>query len=101
VSRLPRPFAVADLAKVIGVAVTDTRGLTQALGGIDRRWVRRCRDSGLTERGADAWATRCGLHPLEVWPSWPDEPVSRWSGEDGAEQPGRGAHATAHQVGSP
>jgi hypothetical protein len=75
----------------------DTLGLSQAVG-VGRRWVRRYRAAGLTERQADGWATRCGLHPLEVWPDWPDGPVSRGADDGHDEQGLDSAHATASQV---
>lgn len=67
----PRPHSVAALAHELGIDPADTARLARALG-IGRRWIRRYRAVGLTDRQAEAWATRVGLHPLEVWPDWGD-----------------------------
>lgn len=64
-----RPYDVAALARVLGINPADTHALATRLG-IGRRWVRRYRAAGLTERQADTWATRAGLHALDVWPTW-------------------------------
>lgn len=66
-----RPYPVADLARAIGLNPTDTQALSLALG-VGRRWIRRYRDAGLTERQADDWACRAGIHPCDVWPRWYD-----------------------------
>lgn len=51
--------------------------LIDAVGGparlaalVDDGNITRARRDGLTDRQADHWATRCGLHPDEVWPGW-------------------------------
>lgn len=67
----PRPFAVAPLARALGIRPEHTAALVLRLS-IGRRWVRRYRDIGLTIRQADQWAARAGLHPAEVWPIWED-----------------------------
>jgi hypothetical protein len=67
----PRPFAVADLARRLGINPADTKSLHLAVG-ITRRWIRRYRTCGLTARQADIWACRVGLHPLDIWPHWAD-----------------------------
>lgn len=53
--------------------------LAAAVGGEARladRWdwsqIIRARDEGLTDVMADRWATRCRLHPEQVWPGWCD-----------------------------
>jgi len=48
------------------------RCLTEAARslGVDRRQVYRWRRYGLTAAQADELATRLGLHPANVWPSW-------------------------------
>lgn len=65
----PRPYDVADLARALGLDPADTHALALAVG-VGRRWVRRYRTVGLTEAQADRWATRAGLHALDVWPRW-------------------------------
>jgi hypothetical protein len=69
-----RPFAVAPLARRLGIDPT-ARSAARELAlrlGIDRRWIYRYRDWGLTLRQADQWAARAGVHPAEVWPIWDD-----------------------------
>lgn len=65
----PRPYDVADLAHALGLDPADTHALATTIG-IGRRWIRRYRDAGLTERQAETWALAAGLHPEEVWPRW-------------------------------
>ena len=71
-----RPYPVADLAPAAGlprdVAVAQ---LALALG-FNRRTVGRYVHLGLDERQADRWATRLGVHPLEVWPDWGERPTT-------------------------
>ena len=38
--------------------------------GVGHRTATRARQHGLTDRQADHWATRVGLHPSMVWPTW-------------------------------
>lgn len=64
-----RPYPLAPLAAALQLPLEDTAGLAAAVR-VDRRWVKRARHTGLTERQADMWATRAGLHPRNVWPLW-------------------------------
>jgi hypothetical protein len=38
--------------------------------GITHRQARRCLHTGLTDRQADRYATRIGMHPASIWPEW-------------------------------
>lgn len=38
--------------------------------GTDERHLRRAMHHGLTDRQADRYATRVGLHPASIWPCW-------------------------------
>jgi hypothetical protein len=56
--------------------------LAAAVGGksnlvrmIDGGNVHRAYRDGLTDRQADRWAVRCGLHPFEVWPDMLDAAI--------------------------
>ena len=40
--------------------------------GIGHRWARRMLEHGLTDRQADRFATRIGMHPASIWPQWWD-----------------------------
>ena len=40
--------------------------------GIGHRQARRCLHNGLTDRQADRFATRIGMHPASIWPQWWD-----------------------------
>jgi hypothetical protein len=96
--RIPRPFDVESLARALGLLPTDTAGMSLALG-IGRRWVRRYRLVGLSERQADRWATAGGLHPGDVWPSWwTGGDVWPESGDLFAEQVSSDGDATSGQV---
>lgn len=44
--------------------------LASRLGITNLRSMRRIATRGLTERQADHFATRCGVHPASIWPSW-------------------------------
>lgn len=83
----PRPYLIEPLVVAIGLDPGDPRLTSRlvAVLGIDRGWVRRCRQvGGLTAQGADRWASRAGLHPGIVWPQWWDDPadVDALPGED-------------------
>lgn len=69
-----RPFPVAPLARRLGISVGGPRWAAQLSDavGVDRRWIYRYREWGLTRRQADEWATRAGVHPAEVWATWDD-----------------------------
>lgn len=72
-----RPYPVYALVIAMGLDPNDpqlTSRLVLALG-IDRSWVRRCRQVGLSCRTADHWAARAGLHADIVWPGWWDDPA--------------------------
>ncbi len=49
----------------------DDRTVAELLG-VHRRAVSRAREHGLTDRMADRWACRLGVHPGTVWPQWWD-----------------------------
>lgn len=38
--------------------------------GVSGATLAHAREHGLTDRQADTWAVRCGLHPAMVWPGW-------------------------------
>lgn len=38
----------------------------------DERHLRRALHHGLTDRQADRYATRIGMHPASIWPEWWD-----------------------------
>lgn len=40
--------------------------------GISHRQARRALHTGLTDRQADRFATRIGMHPASIWPQWWD-----------------------------
>lgn len=67
-----RPYPLTSLAHALGIHPNNTQALANAVG-IDRSWVKRVRHLGLTKTQADHWATRAGLHPLDVWPRWADD----------------------------
>lgn len=72
-----RPYPVAALAVAMGLDPDDphlTSRLVTTLG-LERSWVRRCRQVGLSARSADHWAARAGLHADIVWPGWWDDPT--------------------------
>ncbi len=64
----PRPFGMEALERA-------TRGGTLAevaeLLGVSYRTVLRLRRDGLSVYRADEYAGRAGLHPMEVWTTWP------------------------------
>lgn len=68
-SRWTRPYPLTPLAHALGLDPHDTQALANAVG-IHRSWIKRVRRLGLTEQQADHWATRAGLHPLDIWPRW-------------------------------
>lgn len=35
--------------------------------GLEKRTVSRAREEGLSTLQADRWATRAGVHPVEIW----------------------------------
>lgn len=45
---------------------------TAFLLGVSQPTVRRLRMAGLSVDQADAYAVRAGMHPMEVWRTWPD-----------------------------
>ena len=49
----------------------DDRTVAELLG-VHRRAVSRAREHGLTDRMADRWACRLGVHPGTVWSEWWD-----------------------------
>lgn len=38
--------------------------------GVTRRTIQRLANTGLTDRQADHYAIRAGLHPAWIWPEW-------------------------------
>lgn len=64
-----RPFAVAPLARRLGLEAADTAALALRLG-LNRGTVKRYRALGLTLGQADEWAYRVDLHPGSVWVHW-------------------------------
>src|SRR5436190_2026034 len=76
--RGPRPYAVADLARAMGLDPTawNLKSRLATALSLDPSWVRRCMQDGggLTARTADHWAARAGLHADIVWPGWWDDP---------------------------
>lgn len=60
-------YPLADLETAAGA--TDLAHLARMLG-VSHHWVRVLADAGLSERQADHFAVRLGLHPSWVWPQW-------------------------------
>lgn len=60
-------YPIAPLVAATGAA--NLRVLADRLG-YWHNYVRTVAPRGLTERQADRWATRLGLHPSNVWPEW-------------------------------
>lgn len=54
--------------------------------GITHRQARRILHTGLTDRQADRFATRIGMHPASIWPEWWDGAGddADWYGDDPA-----------------
>jgi hypothetical protein len=50
--------------------VGGTHSMLVKRGGVSGRDVARAAELGLSDRQADHWALRCGLHPAMVWPGW-------------------------------
>lgn len=66
-----RPFPLDPLLREC--AASSLRDLARQLD-VDPGYLCRCLDRGLTERQADEWACRLGLHPLNVWGAlWTDQ----------------------------
>jgi hypothetical protein len=59
-----RPFDLASLEAVSGVRLTARRL------GVSGATFSQMRQAGLTERQADAAATKLGLHPGDAWGHW-------------------------------
>lgn len=54
--------------------------------GITHRQARRALHDGLSDRQADRFATRIGMHPASIWPQWWDnaEGDADWYTDDPA-----------------
>lgn len=53
-----------------GYYVSVDTQLAERLGTRTTQHVARARRDGLSERAADNWACKLGLHPAIVWPEW-------------------------------
>lgn len=64
-----RPFPMEALEKAVR---SGNERDTAFLLGVSQPTVRRLRMAGLSVDQADAYAVRAGMHPMEVWRTWPD-----------------------------
>lgn len=61
----PRPWPLEPL-----LAHAGSLGALAELVGVSGATVSVANRDGCTDRQADLWALRCGLHPCLVWPDW-------------------------------
>lgn len=58
-------WPAAPLLEVVGTHTAATRKL-----GVSGTEIARADREGLTDRQADHWASKLGLHPSMIWPEW-------------------------------
>lgn len=58
------------IERLIAAAQLDNHAQLALRLGLHHDTVRHAAALGLTDRQADRWAVRLGLHPAWVWPTW-------------------------------
>lgn len=69
------PYPATDLAAALGIPTNDPHLIARLAYAtrLNRGHVRRYTALGLTIWQAETWATRAGLNPINVWPTWGTE----------------------------